>query len=508
MIAGTLSGVYVSEDGGRNWREVKTRGGAFTNVESVAIGPRDPTLLIIGTWRLGYRSRDFGRSWERNTKGMMFDSDMFSIAIDETNQNIVYASACTGVYRSADGGASWTRLRIIPDTFVIRTPIVYIDPANSHRIYAGTTQGLHVSENDGRNWRLLTSNHLIINAIGVDSRDNRKILVGTDQEGILRSEDGGRTWGPSNAGFAAHRVSRIVPIPGKDNDSLTGLLSDGGNGGLYLFDEERGEWVALSGGMKPGSQVLSFLALPQEQGRLFGTPQGIFREKPGSREWSKLPGGIGQLAINDLAFDSENQWVFAGTNKGVYRARPETLDFQKPAGYRLLPRVSSLVVSPSSPKIVFAATHMGLLRSADHGATWDIIYSGLPADTLVECLTVDPADSDHLFAGTAAGLFESRDGGASWHEIALGGLGVHVPAVVFPEPHIPRVVAANQTLASVWVSEDAGASWASLNAPELRSPVQCMVPDPTRPSSVFLGTQSEGIYRLQFLDDRAGRISR
>jgi photosystem II stability/assembly factor-like uncharacterized protein len=260
--------------------------------------------------------------------------------------------------------------------------------------------------------------------------------------------------------------------------------------------------------MKPGMQILSFLALPWDQGGLFGTPQGIFREMPGSREWSKLPGIVGQLAIHDMAFDSENQWIFAGTNKGIYRARPDTLDFQKPAGYRLLPRVSSLVVSPSSPKMVFAATHMGLLRSADHGAIWNIIYSGLPADTLVECLTVDPVDSSHLFAGTAAGLFESKDGGASWHEIPLGGSGVHVPAVIFPEPHIRRVVAANQTLASVWVSEDGGATWASLDAPELRSPVQCMAPDPTRASSIFLGSQSEGIYRLQFRDDRVGRISR
>lgn len=505
MVVGTLAGVYVTEDGGAEWREVKPAEGGFRNVESVAIGPQDSNVLLVGTWRLGSRSRDFGRTWAANSRGMMFDSDLFSLVFDETNQKIAYAGACTGVYRSVDGGASWTRLRVLRDTYVIRTQVVRIDPVNPRRVYAGTTEGLYVSDNDGLNWRRLTSGRLTVNALDIDRRDNRKILAGTEEEGVLRSDDGGRTWIPSNTGFSARRVARIVAVPGPDPRTLTGLLSDGDKGGFYSFDAQRNEWIPLPSRDNPGTAILSAVALPGGLGRLFGTPQGVYRERAGAREWQKLAGTIGRLAVYDLVADERSGWIFAGTSQGIYRARPETLDFRRPAGYRLLPRVHSLILSPTSPDVVFAATHMGLLRSSDSGATWDILYSGLPADTPVECLAVDPTDARHIFAGTAAGLYESKDGGDRWHEVPLGSAGGHVPAVVFPLPQRSLVMAANRTLAGVWVSEDGGRQWLRLDVPELRSPVQCLAPDPTRPYSFFLGTESEGIYRLEWGDAGAGR---
>lgn len=501
MVVGTLAGVFVTDDGGAEWREVKTAAGGFHNVESVAIGPADSNVLLVGTWRLGARSRDFGRTWVENSRGMMFDSDLFSLVFDETNQKIAYAGACTGVYRSVDGGLSWTRLRVLRDTYVIRTHVVRIDPVNPRRVYAGTTEGLYVSDDDGRNWRRLTSGRLTVNALDIDPRDNRKILAGTEGEGVLRSDDGGRMWVPSNTGFSARRIARIVAVAGSDRRTLTGLLSDGDKGGFYAFDAKRNEWIPLPSRENPATAVLSAVALPGGRGRLFGTPQGVYWEKPGAREWQKLAGTIERLAVYDLVADEQNGWIFAGTSQGIYRARPETLDFRRPAGYRLLPRVSSLTLSPSAPNVVFAATHMGLLRSSDSGATWDIVYSGLPADTLVECLAIDPRDSRHLFAGTAAGLYESTDGGDRWHEVPLGSAGGHVPAVVFPLPQRSLVMAANRTLAGVWVSEDGGRDWFRLDSPELQSPVRCLAPDPARPFSFFLGTESEGIYRLQWGDE-------
>jgi photosystem II stability/assembly factor-like uncharacterized protein len=165
--------------------------------------------------------------------------------------------------------------------------------------------------------------------------------------------------------------------------------------------------------------------------------------------------------------------------------------------------VSSLVVSAAPPRAVFAATHMGLLRSVDHGATWEIISGGLPADVLVECLAVDPSDIAHLYAGTMVGLYESLDGGRNWKEVTLGGAGSHVPAVTFLGDGGRRIVAANQTLGSVWLSVDGGATWSLVQAPELKSPVQCMAPDPMREQSFFIGTATEGIYRVQFREDHA-----
>ncbi len=360
MVVGALSGVYVTEDGGAEWRAVGPAAGGFTNVESVAVGPVDPDVLLVGTWRLGSRSRDFGRTWVPNSRGMMFDSDLFSLVFDENDQRIAYAGACTGVYRSIDGGVSWTRLRVLPHTFVIRTHVVRLDPVDRHRVYAGTTEGLYVSDNDGRNWRRLTSERLTIHALDVDRRDNRRILAATHEQGVLRSEDGGGTWTPSNTGFSAYRIARIVPVFGADGRTLTALLSDGSRGGFYVFDGRRNEWLPLPARDNPAAAVLSAASLPGGRGRLFGTPQGIYWERPGSRTWQKLAGTIGRLAVNDIVVDEQNGWVFAGTSsQGVFVSRDGGASWQALGG-DIAPFVQAIAVHPASPHDLLVATSNGL----------------------------------------------------------------------------------------------------------------------------------------------------
>ncbi|MFH1574906.1 MAG: YCF48-related protein [Acidobacteriota bacterium] len=502
MIVGSLTGVFLTSDGGATWHELRLQAQPFKDVESVAVDAQGKTLLV-GTWRLGYRSEDSGRTWVRNGQGMALDSHVFSISVDGSDTRHVYASACTGVYRSTNAGRSWVRLRVRPDQFVIRTHVVYIDPANPRRVYAGTTEGLYVTQDDGRAWKRLTGKNLTVNAIQKDPLNPRRILIGTDEEGVLSSDDDGRNWRTANRGFAGRRISRILPLAEDDGNRLSGLLSDGNNGGFYQFDEDRNEWTQVSSKIRPG-EVLSLLALPGNRGRLIGTPQGIYWEKANAREWTRLPGAIGRLSIQDMVLDKERGWVFAGTDSGIYRARSEDLVFQRPVGYRLLPRVSTLVLSPGERGALYAATHMGLLRSRDHGGTWEIISSGLPVDTGVDCLTVNPADPRHLYAGTPVGLFESKDDGLTWHRVRGEGLAGHVPSVVFLDDEGRRVIAADATQARLLLSEDGGFSWAGIEVPEFTSPIRCVAKDPTRPGSVFIGTHSEGIYRLQLRNEPAG----
>ncbi len=66
MIVGTLSGAYVSADGGYVWRKAGSED--LHKAESVAIDPNDYRNLYVGTWRLGYKSTDFGKTWTRIEK--------------------------------------------------------------------------------------------------------------------------------------------------------------------------------------------------------------------------------------------------------------------------------------------------------------------------------------------------------------------------------------------------------------------------------------------------------
>jgi photosystem II stability/assembly factor-like uncharacterized protein len=498
MIVGTGEGIFVSADGGKNWRPRGQRIKAFRQTESVAIDPRDPNLLLVGTWHLGYRSTDFGRTWVQNSRGMITDSDVFSMSIDEKNPEIVYASACTGLYRSVNYGASWTRLKVFPKSYLVRAQLVAIDPNHSKRVYGGTTEGLFISQDSGTTWNRVTASDLIVNAIQVDPADSNVILIGTELQGVLRSSDGGRTWTESNAGFVNRSIARIWPDAAKPGRFLIGELFEGKVGGFYMFDDSINDWVKLNPQDIPGVGMLSLLELPGGQGRIAGTSRGAFLQSDPSGGWIELPGPISKLTVYDLAIDGAGKWIFAGTDDGVYRSSLSELSFEKPPNYRFIPRVFSLLASKDDSDPILAGTHFGVLRSSDSGATWQFSSRGIPDHTIVACLADDPGRENHLFAGTSAGLYESQDGGNTWERVPDGRLGVSISSVIFLDSTGRRILAADNTFGGVLLSEDAGSHWEKIEDPGFASPVRTLAQDPLHPSVIYLGTGTEGVYRLTF----------
>jgi photosystem II stability/assembly factor-like uncharacterized protein len=497
MIAGTLAGVFVSSDGGHRWQPVGTHLEGFLQVESVAIDPDDPRVLYVGTWHLGYRSTDFGVTWVRNDRGMVADSDVFSLAIDGKNPRTVFASACTGFYRSRDSGSTWTRLKVLPGSYLVRAQLVVIDPTNARRVYGGTTEGLFVSQDAGLSWKRITAANLIIHAVQIDPHNGNVIMVGTENSGVLRSENGGRSWTSANRGFVSRSITLIQTDPSVPDRLYVGDFSEGNTGGFHIWNRRTSDWVPLPGREIPGEGLLSVLSIPANRGILAGTARGLFQRRDGSGTWSRLPGPIGSLSVYDLVQDRDGKWIFAGTNDGVYRTPAGNLNFQKPNGYRFLPRVFSLLASQRDSAVLIAGTHLGVLRSEDHGETWQLSSAGIPDRTTVETVVSSPSDADHLFAGTTNGLFVSRDGGHRWQRMQDGGLGVDVSSVIFLDASGLRILASDTTFGGVFLSEDAGETWSRIEDAEFGSPVRIMAQDPVESSVVYLGTATEGVYRLQ-----------
>ena len=492
MIVGTLMGVFVSADGGRTWKQAGGR--QLHKAESVAIDPVDPRILYVGTWRLGYKSVDFGKTWTLASKGMPLDSDVFSISIHNKNPEIVYSSACSGVYRSVNRAQSWTRLKILPDRLTIRAQVVYVDPVDPRRVYTGTTEGLFVSHSDGKTWKRLTPGNVTVNAVQVDPRDSRRILIGTEYQGLQVTEDGGRTWKESNTGFVHKRISWIVPdLPGSER-FLAGVLT--GGGGLYSYDIRTQTWQLSQIG--PGLRILSYLILPGNQGHLAGTSQGLYWLPSGMDRWKKMGGSIAKRTVYSLELDLASPVVYAGTDQGIYRTSLSAMDFRLPPGYRLSPLVWCIHAPGTAPGLIYAGTSLGILRSWDKGTTWNVISAyGLPQRASIESLAVSPSNKEHLFAGTSAGLFESKNGGIHWQQAGDGRLGVAISSVVFPDESGNTILAADKTEGGLFYSRTAGLSWEKITDPSYESPVYCLARDPDRASVVYLGTRSDGVYRLQ-----------
>jgi hypothetical protein len=120
--------------------------------------------------------------------------------------------------------------------------------------------------------------------------------------------------------------------------------------------------------------------------------------------------------------------------------------------------VTSIVLSPANPNVMFATTGdsmagSGILRSTDAGVTWVALPSTIPANTsspwrFIGKLAIHPGDANVMLASNAGGVYRSVDGGANW---------VQAPDAygqpVFDPMDGARVVASGS------YSTNAGASW-------------------------------------------------
>ena len=101
MVAGTLKGVYRTDDSGVHWKLISPEGSTeIHEVESIAIDPVDPKIIYAGTWHLPWKTVDGGAHWTNIKQGIIDDSDVFSIIVDPKSPQTVYASACSGIYKS------------------------------------------------------------------------------------------------------------------------------------------------------------------------------------------------------------------------------------------------------------------------------------------------------------------------------------------------------------------------------------------------------------------------
>ncbi len=165
LFAGTLEGVYRTDDNGETWSRISPEGSKeIHEIESLAVNPRNPDIVYAGTWHLPWKTADGGKSWSNIKKGVIVDSDIFSILVDPEKPQVVYMSACSGIYKSENSGDLFRKIQGIP-TEARRTRVLMQDPENREIVYAGTTEGLYKTENGGRTFKRMTGPEVVVNDV-------------------------------------------------------------------------------------------------------------------------------------------------------------------------------------------------------------------------------------------------------------------------------------------------------------------------------------------------------
>lgn len=226
--------------------------------------------------------------------------------------------------------------------------------------------------------------------------------------GVWKTEDAGENWRNLSDGYfttgsigdiAVSKSDPNVIYVGSGEHAVRGVMTSYGDG-VYKSTDAGESWVNV--GLKESRHISDVLIHPQDFNTVYvgaqgpvhgsGTERGVFKSTDGGETWEK------KLYIDE--------------NTGI----------------------SSLMMDPSNPRILYAATWehrrspwyvksggpgSSVYKSTDGGESWEKIVKGLPEMMGKIGLSVSAANPNRVFAiveaeKAVAGLYRSDDAGANW----------------------------------------------------------------------------------------------
>jgi len=467
--------VYRSGDGGRSFTLAYVDGQRFTSLDL------EGTILYVGT-EIGLVEND-GKAWFRWSRwdkevtlyvssgatyltsanelwvttspatGWSMTSFIASGGLVAVDGNRVWRrSDTTTLMRSDDRGAHWTAATLPEHAAQFAADTV------SHRLYAATAGGLLASDDGAATWHPVTGAPAgSWTAVSVDGPR----IAGNAADRVVASIDGGASWSNADRGLVDGRVSSLAVDP-----STPGLLVAGVHGrvlrhdstgwGPNFHDDDAG--VALVA-FDPSTPRRAIASGDGERGTYF------YESRDGGVTWTRgATIGSSFNAAQHLDFDPWRPMSIYFCDR-IGQATRMSDDggltwhpFE--AGTDML---SEVVATPAA---LYAATAIGLMRSADRGTTWTAT-----SPTPVSAGCGDNGPQHDIVAAAVNGaaiviinndclgrhLYASADDGATWHAPRLGPHRPTLDAVIADPAHPGRFFAADDR--TVYRSDDAGETW-------------------------------------------------
>ncbi|MBI2850560.1 MAG: hypothetical protein HYX80_05895 [Chloroflexi bacterium] len=241
------------------------------------------------------------------------------------------------------------------------------------------------------------------------SPENPLVVFFGHHDGIMRSDDGGKTWRrlieqrnfDAMAVVVDHRDSRLVYLAGHD------VFEVSQDGGLT--------WRPVQHDL-PGTDIHGLAVSPEDRLFAFVVGYGLFSSSDAGLTWVRLSA---QLPRDVMA-------VAAG------RGSPETL--------------------------YVASIGQGVLKSGDGGQTWVQAGGGLGSGA-VRAMALDPGAPNTVYAGGTSGLYKSADSGDFWTKLAFPGNNIVSLAISPAQPGLLLAINIVKGEGQVYRSEDGGLTW-------------------------------------------------
>lgn len=469
VYAATALGVFRSTDGGRRWAPLGELG-ALTDVAAVLPWPPDGagTRLHAGARGGLYRWRAQQGVWEHLLRASRVLS-LLGVAGRPGHAGgpaLLVGTEEDGILLSQDEGRTWSGAN--PGLLDLTVLALAASPrfAEDGLAFAATTSGLYRTRNGAESWRLveLDEEDVAVQCVAVSPSfaADRLVLAGTEEHGLLRSEDGGRSW-DTVPELEGRSVNALAFGPG-------GRVAAATDAGLALSTDGGRSWRPAGTELGP---VLSVALLAGDTGAKSAGAERTDDRAGGDSVRADAAGadaaggdGVGAertsaaVAVTLLAGLPGRGVVRSSNDGGSWAASSAGLTAGLFAGLAVVP-----LGGATDARLVIASLEDGLRLSDDGGRTWTAATAGLPDPTVYQLAAWCPADGPPiLLAATAGGLAISHDAARSWQP-ALSGDDAVTPALTLAAApdgtHLLAALAGGRLLAS----EDGGRSWAGLEAP-------------------------------------------
>jgi photosystem II stability/assembly factor-like uncharacterized protein len=191
--------------------------------------------------------------------------------------------------------------------------------------------------------------------------------------------------------------------------------------------------------------------------------------------------------------------VFAATPVGVYRSSDGGLEWVLPGRALTVPLASAVAVSPDleRDRTIFACGVDGLYRSTDLGDTWQRVLIG---DGMLSVATslVGPDRQLTVIVGTEAdGILRSEDAGRTWIGANAGLLDLTAISLAVSPSFASDRTAFAGTASGLYRTRNGARSWRSVETGLEEVAVQCLLVSPAFAEDhlVLAGTEGDGLLR-------------
>ena len=323
---------------------------------------------------------------------------------------------------------------------------VAFHPNHNDTIYAGAPSGgLWVSYDDGQTWTTFTDEltNIGVSDLAIDPNHPDTMYLATGDRdaadtysfGLMKSTDGGVTWGATGLSFNLnnnYRIGRVVVDP--DSTSIVYVAT---NGGIYRSTNYGANFTLEQSGL--------FFGIHKATGdTLYATTTGsspkVYRSVDRGDSWSQLSTGLPTSGVYrcELALSStpgtlyvvygDSNYGYGGVYKSTNGGTSWTLMSSTPnimgwsntgtgtggqAWYDL-----SIACDPNSENTIYVGG-VNIWKSTDGGATWLCVghWYGAGSTPFVHAdhhhATFRPGTSE-LYVGTDGGVYKTANGGTSW----------------------------------------------------------------------------------------------